>query len=233
MGDGRMAEVDAVSLKPLLVACRILEDEVTYLLKRDHLEDAYDILYLDDQLHNHPEKLRARVQEIVDGTTDRPMIMFTFGHCGRGLEGVTARDIPLVMLRYADCISAVLNNLENLDRVRTSTYFLTRGWMDGTMNLDVEYERMLGKYGRERTESMMGMLYGNYRELMLIDTGAYDVESVRDRFEATASRMNLDPVYQRGDLGPIERMLQQRFDGGDFVFVEPHRTTRISDFIDL
>lgn len=220
-------------MKPLVIACSILEDEIGKIFADHGLEKTYDLLWLEDSLHNDPHKLGAVIEEQLALADDRPLVLLAYGNCGNGLVGVTTAGAPVIMPREADCISALLHDRGDVDDLRKRTYFLTRGWMNGSESLDVSYRRYLEKFGPEKTEKFIGALYGNYEDLMLIDTGAYDADALAPEHERLAGLYHLNPVRAQGSTGVFERLLLGPRDPAEFLHVEPHHTFTLRDFFDF
>lgn len=218
--------------KPLVIACSLLEDEVTAIFERHGLEDVYDIRWMPESLHNLPQKMLGILQPAVDEETDRPYIMLTYGNCGNGLVGLTARDVPLVMPRYADCISMLLSERDDVDELRRNTYFLTRAWLDGEHSIDKEYDQLVEDNGQEDADDIMEMLYGHYENLMLIDTGCYDVDAQMERLDRTARKVHMKPCTAKGTISILERLLTRDW-GDDFIQLEPGESVGLRDYFPL
>ncbi len=51
----------------VIIACRIMEPELTHLLsEKSKARDGTDIVYLEQDLHRTPDKLRVQLQEKID-----------------------------------------------------------------------------------------------------------------------------------------------------------------------
>src|SRR4051794_18536597 len=97
------AEMNARTFKTAIIACAVIEAEVRALAP-----PGMPMHVLPQGLHNTPNELRARLQELV-GTVDQdPAIEFialAYGLCSRGTEGVSASRCTLILPRAHDCIT--------------------------------------------------------------------------------------------------------------------------------
>ena len=68
--------------------------------------------FLEQRLHDYPEKLRSAFQGLVDAfeqENDGPLaVLCGYGLCGRGLSGVHASRATLVFPKLHDCIPLLL-----------------------------------------------------------------------------------------------------------------------------
>lgn len=108
-------------MKTLLLACEVLRPELEMLAAE--LTDPPEFQFLEQRLHDYPDKLRATVQERVDAFEqdnkgeERIKIIFGYGLCGRGLHDC----IPLLM--GCGQKEAGASSREGV------TYWLTPGWL--------------------------------------------------------------------------------------------------------
>ena len=82
--------------------------------------------FLEQRLHDYPEKLRSAFQGLVDAfeqENDGPLaVLCGYGLCGRGLSGVHASRATLVFPKLHDCIPLLLG----LDQKgANASYFIT------------------------------------------------------------------------------------------------------------
>ena len=214
--------------RPLVIACSLLEDEVTAIMDEHGLWDDYDVSWIPN-VHDTPKEMISILQPIVDEVAGRPYVMLTYGNCGNGLVGLTARDAPLVMPRYADCISILLSDRDDLDELRKNTYFLTRAWLESERSIDREYDKLVEDSGQEDADDIMEMLYGHYENLMLIDTGCYDVDAQMEHLDSTARKANMKPCTAKGTISVLERLLMGDW-GDDFIRVEPGESVEMKEY---
>ena len=63
-------------------------------------------------LHRNPDDLRTRLQAKIDAMSGQgyDAIVMAYGLCGKATNGLTARDIPIVIPRAHDCITLFLGS---------------------------------------------------------------------------------------------------------------------------
>ncbi|MFR4118912.1 MAG: DUF1638 domain-containing protein [Bilophila wadsworthia] len=94
------------------------------------------INFLEQRLHDYPEKLRSAFQGLVDAfeqENDGPLaVLCGYGLCGRGLCGVHASRATLVFPKLHDCIPLLLGLDQkgaNASSREGATYWIGPGWM--------------------------------------------------------------------------------------------------------
>lgn len=213
-----------------LIACETMRDEINMVMKDESI--MLETIWMDNTLHAYPEKLKVALQETIDhidAQGDTKTILFAYGNCGNGLVGLKSQTAELIIPKYADCIGIFLNREEDLERMRTRTYFLTRGWLDGKKGLEWEIEYNRKRYGEKRANQIIEMLYKNYESLMLIDTGAYDVEPATQRTEKIAEALHMKPIVHAGDTTPLKKLIIGEWDE-HFVRKMPGEAVGYQDF---
>lgn len=215
-------------MKQILIACETIRDEVELALKNKNIE--IDTLWIENKLHAYPEKLREALQIEINKVEDEyEEILFAYGNCGNALVGLKSEKATLVIPRFGDCIDMLLCEEEGLERIRTTTYFLTKGWLKGDMTLDKEYEYNLKKYGERRAKMIMNMMFKHYKHLMLIDTGAYDLKETMSKFIEIAELIKLETVISPGCITPLEKLVSG--DWTEDICIIPRG--RVSDYADF
>ncbi|MEG0309712.1 MAG: DUF1638 domain-containing protein [Eubacterium sp.] len=210
-----------------LLACETIKDEVELIKEKWSID--IETIWMSNTLHTYPEKLRDALQEEIDKLKEVDELLFAYGNCGNGLVGLESDSATMIIPKYGDCIDIFLNKQKNLERIRTNTYFLTRGWLDGKQGLEWEIKYNIERFGEKRAKRISEMLYKHYNYLMLIDTGAYNVKEFLPRVEKIAETLNMEPIVYQGDITPIEKLLNGQWDE-DFCIIEPGRKTTYSDF---
>ena len=100
------------------------------------------------------------------------------------------------------------------------TYFLTKGWLDYERNIWVEYQTTVGRFGKDRACRIYKAMLRHYQRLGIIDTGAYDVESILERARGIADELALRPQVIQGNIEYLKRLLIGPW-GDDFVSIDP------------
>ena len=215
-------------MKRLLIACETIRDEVELALQRSGVE--VDTVWMSNLLHDSPERLKNALQQEIDKVeADYDQLLFAYGNCGNGLLGLKSEKATLIIPRYGDCIDILLSEKENLERIRTSTYFLTQGWLRGEKSLDKEFQHNLEKYGESRARRVMNIMFKNYQKLMLIDSGADPVADHLPRVNDIGQLIGLEVVVDQGSITPLEKLVTGQWTEG-FCIIPPGQFTTHDDF---
>ena len=121
-------------MKTLLIACEVLRPELEVLAS--DMRNPPPMNFLEQRLHDYPEKLRSAFQGLVDAfeqENDGPLaVLCGYGLCGRGLSGVHASRATLVFPKLHDCIPLLLGLDQkgaNASSREGATYWISPGWL--------------------------------------------------------------------------------------------------------
>ena len=211
-----------------VIACRTIEDELAAAMERTGCEA--EVLWLESGLHERPKKLGAALQELVDEIRAE-RVLLALGSCGGALEGLRAGGCELVLPRVDDCISLLLGSVERRMRIgeEYAAYFLTEGWLRGERNLFALYRDTEEKYGRETTDELMGMMFGHYRTLGLLDSGLVPVERVAEQTAPIADKIGLRTVVFPAGTEYLEQLLTGPWPTERFVRKAPGERITAAD----
>ncbi|MFZ5644761.1 MAG: DUF1638 domain-containing protein [Bacillota bacterium] len=194
----------------VVIACRMLQDELNLAMRRTGCR--YPVIWLDSELHLDPNLLRAELQKNIDSLENTDNILFAYGCCGNGLVGLKASTANLVIPRTDDCISIVLSRPGEKFKRQKHTYFLTKGWLEGSKSILNEYRHAISRYGEIRAKRLFEIMFKHYHHLMLIDTGAYNLEDCLSQAEELAQNTDLNLVVAEGGLWFLEKLLTGPYD---------------------
>ncbi len=193
-------------------------------------------------LHNTPSDLRARLQERIDAAAGKnyDAVVMAYGLCGQATEGLTARDIPLVIPRAHDCITLFLGSrerytdqfenypgtywyaLDYVERRVDSATALSLGSDEG-VSIREAYDGFVEKYGKENADYLMetmGAWQEHYKRAAFIDMGVGDGTAVEKAAQKESERRGWTFERIAGDLVLIKRLLDGDWDS-DFLVLEP------------
>lgn len=215
-------------MKRLLIACETIRDEVEMAMQQTGV--TMDTVWMSNLLHDSPERLKNALQQEIDkAENDYDQLLFAYGNCGNGLLGLKSEKATLIIPRYGDCIDILLSEKVNLERIRTSTYFLTEGWLRGDKSLDKEYAHNCEKYGEKRAKKVMEIMFRNYQNLMLIDTGAYAVADSLPRVNEIGQLIDLEVVVDQGSITPLKKLVTGQWQEG-FCIIPAGQMSTHDDF---
>lgn len=213
-----------------IIACQIFERELSFFCPRS--KNTFDIQYLDQELHNTPEKLREDLQvaiDAVEGTYDA--ILLAYGLCSNGVEGLVAHKYPLVIVRGHDCITFFLGSKERykdyFDK-HPGTYWYTPGWIDTDSQPGKDrYDRLLKhyveKYGEDNGKFLMDMEQGwfnEYSNAAYTDLGTEDNQTHKAYTKACAEWLNWNYDELEGDSSLVKDFLEGNWDDDRYLVVK-------------
>lgn len=207
----------------MIIACKTISDELELALRETGV--SYPIRWIDSGQHLRPGNLQRRLQKELDSVSGVKTVLLTFGYCGNALVGLTPPSFRMIFPRVDDCITLLLGSLKNRENLEDSsrTYFMTKGWMDGEKNIWSEYLENMDRYGPERTELIYNTLFANYKNLGLIETGAYDFQEFYQRTAVIEKTLGLRRCRVKGSLEYLKKFLTGPWDDNFFI-IQPGET---------
>lgn len=249
-----------------ILACETLFREV-YLAAAAG-EHICDIMFLPRECHDDLALMRRMLQCEVD-RTNRPRtadreegvkcpacttarhdaVVLAMGLCGNTTQGLTARDVPLVLPRVHDCHGLLLGGNERYLAEEKRTVFYHQGAVEtlGAARVDCvprrlglgrsldEYVRQYGEEnGRYIYETEYSFARYNERALFLHHDGPAGAPAAHCRREVAGhvSRFGwrLDPA--RVEMDFIVRLLGGRWGSPDIIVVKPGETVDLTVTMD-
>lgn len=211
-----------------IIACATVAEELRIMGVGDG-----EMLELEFGLHTCPERLKEALQEEIDAVAGNGDIVLGYGLCSNAAVGLTSASHRLIIPRVDDCIALFLGSRqEHLRRLREEpgTYFLTKGWIKAAELPIQDYERLVEKYGPERAMRVARAVMANYRRMVLINTGNYELEECRAAARHMADAMELDYEEIPGSNRMLRKIIAGDWDS-EFVVVEPGEETTLSMFL--
>lgn len=215
-------------MRKAILACQTLRDELNLAIKETRVD--FPVFYVESGLHNTPELLHKRIQKEINQIDNVDAILLLFGYCGNSMLGIHSHKVKLVLPKVEDCIPLLLGSCQarkSFSR-EMGTYFLTKGWLDYENNLLKEYESCVARYGKIRAEKIMKIMLGNYKRFVLIDTGAYQVDSVLPKTREFAALLGMCHEVVPGSLRMVHKLLLGDWDS-DFLVLEPGQQVTLDD----
>ncbi|MDO4542489.1 MAG: DUF1638 domain-containing protein, partial [Bacillota bacterium] len=167
-----------------MIACEIIRDEIEAYLAEHPV--AYPIVYLPPDLHLFPDKLREYLQEFIDRIDNVDHIVLPMGRCGNGTLGLKSKNASLILPKCEDCVNLILSEDSlKVERPKYSMFF-TEGWLRHDTSPIGEYRRTVEKYGKEKADMVMNIMYDGYKYFTLMDTGAYDKSAALEKLRPLA-----------------------------------------------
>lgn len=210
-------------MKRVILGCGVIKKDIEPLIA--DLDYEADVIWMDDKLHNKPEKLHDALQKQIDELSDYDEIILTFLLCGNGLLGIKSDTSVLRFLKGEDCIYANLCERDDYKELRTSCFFLSHGWL-GTEGRSLhEFDRSCEKYGEKRARRIFAAMYRNYKHLafmtLLPDDPGMD-EREAETVKRFAELAEVDVIELKGTDALYRRLLSLEDDPAVSVIPKGH-----------
>jgi len=215
---------DQPHVKAALVACQIMEAEIEAVIRNP---EQLQIIYLDQGLHLRPAWMADKIQEVVDGvdeTVDR--VILGYGLCANGIVGVKAGPQELIVPLCHDCIGFFLGSpqayLEDFNS-RPGSYYLTPGWIAQRKDpLSIIEDDYAPRYGRATAEWAKKEELKHYSHLVLINTGAADLEQMREIAMENAEYFGMHYLEIEGKSREFfEKLIYGPYPKEEFIRISP------------
>lgn len=229
-------------LRLRLISCRVFERELEVLATTTKTD--LQIHFLDIALHERSgEQLRSALQAAVDAVPSDSCnaIALGYGLCNRGLAGLQARTLPVVLPRAHDCLGLLLGSsaryLAELD-AQPGTYFQSSGWIehlpaDRTLrpmatvtggSLTASKEELAARYGEENARFLLEEFANftrHYRRLAFISTPVAGVAGRERQAREIADQRGWAFAQLAGDLGWLRRLVDGDWNEREFLVLKP------------
>jgi hypothetical protein len=214
-------------VETVILACNTIRDELEKAVVATSCPHRF--VWVESGLHLVPDSLRRRLQNDLDKISGVQRVLLAFGFCGNAVAGLRTGDYELVIPRVDDCITLLLGSKENREACcrQGGVYFLTKGWLEGEINVWREYQAVLERFGPERTERIYRRMLAHYKFLGLIDTGAYDLPTLLPHVREISASLKLDLLILEGTDRYLKKFLSGPWNEDHFVTIPPHTTIEL------
>ncbi len=236
------------SKKFLLIACKVLYRELSYLIALS--PHSIEVVWLSQRLHDvGSEEMSKNIQEALDAVPPKKYdaVLLGYALCNNGIENLVC-NTKMVVTKAHDCITLLLGSrkrYQDFFNNNAGTYYLSTGWIekngvndfDGceTVNqrlgLDMNMARLIEKYGEENAEYIMetiGDSTKNYKKVAYIKSEYEKDNSLFvDKAKEFAKEKEFEFEKIDGKLSLLKNLLNGNWTN-DFLLVEPGNTIKAS-----
>lgn len=219
----------------LVLACEALKAEIDSLVVK--MEEPPEIIFLENELHNDPAKLRrtlqAKINEFEATRPELKRIAMVYGLCGRAFTGVSPARVKLIVPRVHDCVPLYLG----VSQEKANEYsheggilWLSAGVLEyGSLPKHLVYERhslYQEKYGEKRAAKMIkaeNAVFANYGGACYIRWPDL-AEKYEDFAHKVADELSLKYTEMPGKTNYLAQLLAGSDDGERFLVINPGET---------
>lgn len=191
-----------------LIGCQSTMNEI----HAQGLNQGMDCEFLDYSFHARPDKLHAKLQEIINQSQDYDLIILTYGRCSNSMLGLLSPRVPLLFPATHDCIGLMLGSTARhmaLFKENSLTYYFSQGWLDYGRTPLAEYWEYEEKYGEKKARKLIKTLYGSYQKAIFIKTpGIKDLERYRKKVQEIADFFGWGVGEIEGDPGLLTSIVK-------------------------
>ncbi|MBN1374995.1 MAG: DUF1638 domain-containing protein [Dehalococcoidia bacterium] len=218
-----------------VIACSTVIEEMLPLMPEN-----IEYRIIEFSLHSYPEKLRKEIQASINEVVSRNdkkrgklTILLGYGLCSQALVGIEARRCTLVLPRVDDCIAIFLGSHKLYKQqvsIEPGSFYLTKGWIEADGTILSEFWHIANRFGRDRAERLFQKILANYRRVVLINTGQYEIKPYRDYARNMAQHFQLHYEEIKGSTVLLQKMLNQSWDD-EFIVVKPGEMITLGHFL--
>jgi len=201
-----------------------------------------DIKLLRIGLHNTPAVLRTSLQNEIDAADSScyDAVIMIYGLCGRSLDGLLARDIPVIVPRAHDCITLFLGSRARYQQEQETcpgTYWYTSDYIERRDNeneilalgagieddLQAVYAGYVEKFGKDNADylmEVMGAWQKHYQRAVYLNLGLPQGEAAQELAKAQAEKRGWRYEELAGDLALLRRLVNGDWNE-DFLSLNP------------
>ncbi len=203
----------------VILACHTLEGELMNALKE--AKSDMPVFFMPKQVHDDPKFLHSFVQDKLDNFANVDRIVVCTTGCGGGTLGLKATNCEMVIPKTKDCLDILLSTGPDCKVERPlHSIFLTKSWAEFMQNSLIDLRRQIEEKGQEEAEAFIRKVYGDFKNFYIIDTGAYDIEPVREYLMPLVKVLDGTLEVIKGEYSVLRKIAANDIDEEHFWIVK-------------
>ncbi|MEA4966422.1 MAG: DUF1638 domain-containing protein [Oscillospiraceae bacterium] len=211
-----------------IISCKTIHLELQRAMRETGC--CYPVHELDSGLHNVPRRLTDALQAQLDALQcDR--VLLGFGFCGNAMVGLTPH-CELILPKVDDCISLLMGYRRRHEVTqKMPSYFMSKGWLDGERNIWTEHEYAFQKYGPRIGQEIFDLMFANYRQLCVLDTGCCELSSLLPETQRIADALKLKHTVLAANVQYLRDLLTGPWEETRFLRVPAGTPIRLEQLV--
>ncbi len=178
-----------------VISCGVFENDLQKVTKQLGCKIKFE--FLDSHLHENPQNLKNVLQTSIDEASKQgkyERIILGYGVCGKGTDGLIAKNVPIAIPQIQDCIAMLLGSDAEYRKQFEKcpgTYYISPGWFDekdsAMMNMQKykmfgpcqDEKELIEKYGKDNAKYLTEFFNSwsdNYSRAVFIDNASDDAK---------------------------------------------------------
>lgn len=198
-------------MKTVIISCPTLQKELQAALAEVGAE--IEVIYMAERLHSFPQEMHSQLQEQLDNLQGYDRIIILISGCGGATLGLRSPHAELVLPKTRDCLDILLAGatLADINRPQHGI-FLTESWMKFMQQSTLDLEKLTQERGRAVAEATLKKIYQGFEHFYIIDTGAYDIEPVREYITPLVNLLGGTLEVIPGKFNVLKKLAVGKFD---------------------
>ncbi len=228
-----------------LIACKVLWRELAYFAAQSPAE--IDFFIQPQGLHNDPAQMRDTLQGAINRIEEEhsyDQLIFGYGLCSRGIEGLKSEKTPLVFPRAHDCLTFLLGSRQRQDRIyreHPDGYWYSPGWIEtgaqpSRERIQKEMDLLRMKFGEDDARWLHTQIAGwnrNYHKAIYIDFKIGERGKYLAYTRACAEELGWQLIELEGDPTLVKKLVSMEWDEENFLVLAPGQELKLSYDDDL